>query len=112
MPWKAGESGNPTGRPKGFGQIVRGATHEGEDLVNLALDLAKNAPPRVRMEAITWLADRGFGKVPEQSDIQVGVHATSSTHLPLGRKAVLLSRGCTLSSIERTKLKAMTLRSA
>lgn len=74
MPWKSGESGNPSGRPKGFGQIVRGQTHEGEDLVALALDLAKNAPPRVRMEAIEWLADRGFGKVPEQSDIQVGVH--------------------------------------
>ena len=76
MAWKPGESGNPTGRPKGFGQIVRGLTSEGEDLVKLALDLAKNAPPRVRMEAITWLADRGFGKVPDQSDIQVGVHVS------------------------------------
>ena len=28
------------------------------------------------MEAITWLADRGFGKVPDQSDIQVGVHVS------------------------------------
>jgi len=66
-PWLPGQSGNPGGRPKGLAALVRQETKDGEELVRFMLGVMrgrKKAPMRLRMEAVAWLADRGFGRVP------------------------------------------------
>ena len=60
----AGQSGNPSGRPKGFRAYIQESTAEGNELVDVVLAVLRDqtASNRERMEAATWLADRGFGK--------------------------------------------------
>lgn len=60
-----GNSANPGGRPKGLAHLVRDHTRDGAELVEFMLRIlrSKRQPVRVRMEAVAWLADRGFGKV-------------------------------------------------
>ena len=60
----AGQSGNPSGRPKGFRAYIQESTAEGNELVEVVLGVLRDqtASNRERMEAATWLADRGFGK--------------------------------------------------
>ena len=59
-----GTSGNPAGRPLGFRAYIKESTAEGNELVDVVLAVLRdqNASNRERMEAATWLADRGFGK--------------------------------------------------
>ncbi len=67
-PFAAGNSANPGGRPKGIASLVREQTKDGAELVLFMLSVMrgrKKAPLRLRMEAAAWLADRGFGKVPQ-----------------------------------------------
>jgi hypothetical protein len=49
---------------------VRAETDEGAELVAFMLRVlrSKRQPMRLRMEAATWLADRGFGKAVVQVD--------------------------------------------
>ncbi|MQF64325.1 hypothetical protein FIM03_03480, partial [SAR202 cluster bacterium AD-802-L14_MRT_200m] len=60
----AGQSGNPGGRPVGFREQIKQSTADGSELVEVVLSVLRdeNASNRERMEAATWLADRGFGK--------------------------------------------------
>ena len=60
----AGQSGNPGGRPLGFREQIKQSTADGNELVEVVLGVLRdeNASNRERMEAATWLADRGFGK--------------------------------------------------
>ena len=64
----AGQSGNPSGRPKGFRAYIQESTAEGNELVDVVLAVLRDqtASNRERMEAATWLADRGFGKPQHQ----------------------------------------------
>ena len=61
-----GVSGNPGGRPRGFVQAIREATSDGGELVEFMLRVLRGKVPGVRLrdrlEAATWLADRGFGR--------------------------------------------------
>src|SRR5262245_25079110 len=70
-PWPPGVSGNPGGRPKGLAALVRQETAEGEELVRFMLRVMRNRRQsmRVRMEAVAWLADRGFGKPMQQVEM-------------------------------------------
>jgi hypothetical protein len=68
-----GVSGNPTGRPPGFGAMIRDETRSGAELVAFMLGVLRNPkqPTPLRMQAAQWLADRGFGKAVVQLDAQV-----------------------------------------
>lgn len=88
MPWVKGQSGNPAGRPKMASQLARLArskTQDGLELVEFAVAVMRGevvgAPgaqgdeperPSVhdRMDALKWLADRGWGKAVEHIEIE------------------------------------------
>ena len=89
-PWKPGQSGNPSGRPKGTRDLagyVLETTDGGKELVDALVSIARGVMPNVpaqegsrprkdqqvrpadQLNAIEMLLDRGFGKSPQQLDI-------------------------------------------
>ena len=98
-PWKPGQSGNPSGRPKGTMDLagyVLETTDGGKELVDALVSIARGVMPSVpvqegsrprkgqqarpadQLKAIEMLLDRGFGRSPQQLDI-----AHSVTDRPL-----------------------------
>ena len=72
----AGQSGNPGGRPVGFRELIKESTADGSELVDVVVNVLRDqtASNRERMEAATWLADRGFGKpAPVRDDDVPGI---------------------------------------
>lgn len=68
-PWKPGESGNPSGRPKSFASLIRAKSVEGEKLVSFAFKVldgkeVNGVKPSIELSfrALEWLADRGWGR--------------------------------------------------
>ena len=59
-----GQSGNPGGRPVGFHNYIQERTSDGSELTDFVLSVFRdeNVSNKERMDAATWLADRGFGK--------------------------------------------------
>jgi len=89
-PWQPGQSGNPSGRPKGTRDLagyVLETTDGGKELIDSLLSLARGIMPDLPMQegsrpkkeqqvrpadqlkAIEMLLDRGFGRSPQQLDI-------------------------------------------
>jgi hypothetical protein len=80
--FRAGQSGNPTGRPKRpatiearrlFRDVADAARELTVDAINTLADIMKNqnAPAAARISAATALLDRGYGKPPQA--IEIGV---------------------------------------
>jgi hypothetical protein len=87
-PFPRGVSGNPSGRPKSFARYIRNSTRSGKELVDFMLAVLREeaeqtvlvkadgdfVPVRVkpsvkdRLEAARWLADRGWGRVPDTEE--------------------------------------------
>ena len=89
-PWKPGQSGNPSGRPKGTRDLagyVLETTDGGKELVDALVAIARGFMPNVaaqegsrprkdqqvrpadQLKAIEMLLDRGLGRSPQQLDI-------------------------------------------
>jgi hypothetical protein len=69
--WQKGVSGNPGGRPASFAEYIREQTDDGTELVRFALAVLRNtrAPLRLRLEAASWLSDRGWGKPRQNAEL-------------------------------------------
>lgn len=73
MPWTKGQSGNPTGRPKGiaFGALISGmlddARRGGTDRERIAKMFIRKAA-KGDLEAAKWIIERADGKVKDQVD--------------------------------------------
>jgi hypothetical protein len=83
---KGGPSPNPGGRPKGFGARIRELTQDGEELITIALKVARGeysvltpcggeghvlpVLPTAKevMDAVKWLASYGIGAPPKQEE--------------------------------------------
>ena len=104
-------NGNPGGRPvkapKSLAAFVRNSSKDGKELVVIMLQIARgklkvpvydSAGVRVdklpshsdRMEAVRWLADRGFGRVVDVVDLAVG--QASGPSLDIIQAAAALAR--------------------
>ena len=89
-PWKPGQSGNPSGRPRGTRDLagyVLETTDGGKELVDALVSIARGVMTNVaaqegsrprkdqqvrpadQLKAIEMLLDRGFGRAPQQVDI-------------------------------------------
>lgn len=70
-PFKPGQSGNPQGRAKGFGALIREQTKDGAELVAFALALLRGGDVKLeqRFEAAQWLADRGWGRPVQATEM-------------------------------------------
>jgi hypothetical protein len=101
-PWRPGQSGNPSGRPKGTRDLagyVLETTDGGKELVNALVCMARGIMPNVavqegsrprkdqqvrpadQLKAIEMLLDRGFGRSPQQLDIAHNVTDRPLQHL-------------------------------
>ena len=101
-PWQPGQSGNPSGRPKGTRDLaayVLETTDGGKELVDALVSIARGIMPNVavqegtrprkdqqvrpadQLKAIEMLLDRGFGRSPQQLDIAHNVSSRPLEHL-------------------------------
>src|SRR5262245_37391320 len=69
MPFKPGQSGNPTGRRKDFEGIGELARRFGPSMIAILAKIAKDPKAAVaaRVSAAGMLLDRGFGRAPSFS---------------------------------------------
>ncbi len=101
-PWQPGQSGNPSGRPKGTRDLagyVLETTNGGKELVDALVSIARGVIPNVQaqegsrprkdqqvrpadqLKAIEMLLDRGFGRSPQQLDVAHSVSDRPLKHL-------------------------------
>ena len=101
-PWQPGQSGNPSGRPKGtrgLAGYVLETTGGVKELVDALVSIARGALPYVgaqegfrsrkdqqvrpadQLKAMEILLDRGFGRSPQQLDIAHSVSDRPLEHL-------------------------------
>ena len=101
-PWKPGQSGNPSGRPRGTRDLagyVLDTTDGGRELIDALVCLARGVLPNVavqegsrprkdqqvrpadQLKAIEMLLERGFGRSPQQLDIAHSVTDRPLEHL-------------------------------
>ena len=101
-PWRPGQSGNPSGRPRGTRDLagyVLETTDGGKELVDALMSIVRGVVPNLavqkgsrpkqdqqvrpadQLRAIEMLLDRGFGRSPQQLDIAHSVSDRPLEHL-------------------------------
>ncbi len=101
-PWQPGQSGNPSGRPRGTRDLagyVLESTDGGKELVDALVSIARGVMPNVavqegsrprkdqqvrpadQLKAIEMLLDRGFVRSPQQLDVAHSVSDRPLAHL-------------------------------
>ena len=101
-PWQPGQSGNPSGRPRGTRDLagyVLETTDGGKELVDALICIARGAVPNLavqkssrprkdqqvrpadQLKAIEMLLDRGFGRSPQHLDVAHNVSSRPLEHL-------------------------------
>ena len=101
-PWKPGQNGNPSGKPKGTRDLagyVLETTDGGKELIDSLICIARGAVPNLavqkgsrprkdqqvrpadQLRAIEMLLNRGFGRSPQQLDVAHSVSDGPLEHL-------------------------------
>ena len=101
-PWQPGQSGNPSGRPRGTRDLagyVLETTDGGQELIDVLVSIARGVMPNIavqegfrprkdqqvrpadQLKAIEMLLDQGFGRSPQQLDIAHSVSDRPLEHL-------------------------------
>ena len=101
-PWQPGQSGNPSGKPKGTRDLdgyVLETTDGGKELVDALVSIARGVMPNVaeqegsrprkdqqvrpadQLKVIEMLLGRGFGRSPQQLDVAHSVSDRPLEHL-------------------------------
>ena len=113
-PWKPGQSGNTSGRPRGTRDLagyVLETTDGGKELVDVLVSIARGVMPNVpaqggsrprkdqqvrpadQLKAIEMLLDRGFGRSPQQLDVAHNVSDRPLAHLSDETLRLLVENG-------------------
>jgi Family of unknown function (DUF5681) len=100
-PFAPGVSGNPGGRPKGLVRRIHEETGDGAELVDYMLSVFRDGheSTKSRVQAATWLADRGFGKPTQTQAVELSADGGLDLE---GAKARLTHKlGLTLADLAR-----------
>jgi Family of unknown function (DUF5681) len=100
-PFAPGVSGNPGGRPKGLVRRIREETGDGAELVDYMLSVFRGGheSTKTRVDAATWLADRGFGKPTQTQAVELS--ADRGLDLEGAKERLAHKLGLTLGDVAR-----------
>lgn len=95
MPFKKGQSGNPSGRRKVVGEIRELAMQEAPDAFQRIAKLVRSDDERVALAAAQTILDRAYGKAIQTVNTNVTRRAVNLTDAEL--EAIALSGSLTVS---------------
>jgi len=81
--FKPGVSGNPGGRPKEVGEVRELARKHSAEAIERLLHWLRSKDPRASVAAANALLDRGYGKAPQQIELDANVRHTDVSVNPL-----------------------------
>lgn len=73
MPWKKGQSGNPSGRPKVVGEIIDLCRAETPKSIKRIVELrdGEGVPHNVALSAAMYIVNRGYGLPSQETNLNI-----------------------------------------